>query len=266
MSQIIFIYSNHRGVGKTSLNTAFALQEMYDSNLYENSMAEIDLLEQELARNFKRPTTQKHFIYSDYEIIANHRKGHGERTWPFNPFTFKLPTKRSSYSIFPPGSFFHINEAQTKYNSRKFKTFMQEVSSAYEASRHPGFTIVLDGLGLTSIDLKIRRLVDLFIMPLEVKHETYDGRIIRTVWHCRIFENLEDAEKYEVTGDSQLGEQKDYSFDWGNIYNCYKMRGNKLAFYRDAKDHDFEYLSWEEIDDNFMLPPKDYYEKGNNDD
>ncbi len=260
MSVIRFIYGNKRGLGKTSLNTVFALQEMRDRHLYENSMAEIDLLEQELNRKFKRPT-QAHFVYSDYEIIDNYKYGKGYHSWPFNPFKFKLPTKKSVYSIFPPGSCFHISEAQTKYNSRKFKKFMDAVSSAYESSRHPGFTITLDGLGLTSVDLKIRKIVDEFYLVLSMEPILYDGRTIGTIHHCRVFDNLEEAEAYDTTPNDSLGQLVDVSFLDGNVFNCFNSRGNKLAFYRDAYDHDFEYLGWDEIDDKFLLPPDDFYDK-----
>ena len=262
MSVIRFIYANERGVGKTSLNTVFALNEMRDRQAYEQSLAEIDLLEQELDRTFKRPPTiQPHFVYSDYEIRDNHKYSRGYVSWPFNPFKFKLPNKQSQYSIFAPGSFFHISEAQTKYNSRKFKKFMVAVSASYEGSRHAGFTITLDGLGLTSIDSKIRKIVDEFICVLGTEHSMYDGRIVGTTWHCRVFDNIVDAESYDSTHNDKLGTLVDYSFTYGKIFNCYKSRNNKLAFYRDASDHDFEYLSWDEIDSDFMLPPDDYYEK-----
>lgn len=262
MSVIRFIYSNKRGVGKTALNTVFALNEMRDRNAYKQSLAEIDLLEQELNRTFKRPPLYRpHFVYSDYEIRDNHKYSKGYKSWVFDPFKLKLPTKKSKYSIFAPGSFFHISEAQTKYDSRKFKKFMNAVSAAYESSRHPGFTITLDGLGLTSIDSKIRKIVDEFYLVEKVQHQTYDGRIVASTWFCRFFDNIVDAEAFDTSHDEKLGTEINISFDLGMIYNCYNNRGNKLAFYRDAVDHDFEYLDWSEIDDKFLLPPEDYYEK-----
>lgn len=260
MSVIRFIYSNVRGVGKTSLNTVFALNEMLDRNAFLNSMQEISILEQELKRTFKKPT-QPHFVYSDYEINDNHKYSKGYSSWPFNPFKFKLPNNQSEYDIYAPGSFFHISEAQTKYDSRKFKKFMNAVSSAYESSRHAGFTITLDGLGLTSIDLKIRKIVDEFILVESLEHSLYDGRIVKSTWHCRIFNNLNDAETYDDSHNETLGVLTDITFDYGVIFNCYNSRNNKLSFYKNANDHDFQYLDWCEIDENFMLAPTDFYDK-----
>lgn len=260
MGVIRFIYGNKRGVGKTSLNTAFAIWEMRDINNYRSCLAEIDVLESELNRPFKRPI-QPHSVYSDYEINDNCKYSQGLTTYPFNPYRFKLPNDKSSYDIFPPGSFFHINEAQTKYNSRNFKKFAMAVSGAYEGSRHPNFTITLDGLGLTSIDLKIRSIVDEFINVQGMRHTFQFSRIVKTTWHCIVFNDLVTAEEYEKTHDESLGEVREYIFDLGCIFNCYKCRGNKLAFYRDAKTKDFEYKLWDEIDDNFMLPEDDFYNK-----
>jgi len=262
MASIIrYIYGKKRGLGKTSLNTAFAIWEMRDKQNYENGLAEIELLESEMGRTFERPT-QPHFVYSDYEINDNGKYTLGVSTYPFNPFRFKLPNKNSRYDIFPPGSFFHINEAQTKYNSRKFKKFAMEVSGAYEGSRHPGFTLTLDGLGLTSIDSKIRDIVDEFILVKEMHSETFYNRTVKTTWTCLLFTDIESAEKYETTKDDSLGELVTYTFDLGSIFDCYKQRGNKKAFYRGAEDKDFEYRTWDEIDDSFMLPEEDFHDKG----
>lgn len=262
MASIIrYIYGKKRGLGKTSLNTAFAIWEMRDKQNYENGLAEIKILESEMGRTFKRPT-QPHFVYSDYEIQDNGKYSKGLSTYPFNPFRFKLPNNKSRYDIFPPGSFFHINEAQTKYNSRKFKKFAMEVSGAYEGSRHPGFTLTLDGLGLTSIDSKIRDIVDEFILVKKMEHEFIYNRIVKTIWTCLFFNDIESAEKYEQTKDDSLGELVTYTYDFGCIFDNYNQRGNKKAFYRGAEKKDFEYKTWDEIDDSFMLQEEDFLDIG----
>ena len=233
MSILRYIYGKKRGLGKTSLNTAFAIFEMHDKNNFINTMNEIAILESELSRTFKRPT-QPHIVYSDYEIKDNCKYSKGYSSYPFSPYKFKLPNKKSEYSIFPPGSFFHINEAQTKYNSRKFKKFTMAVSGAYEGSRHPNFTITMDGLGLTSIDSKIRSIVDEFILVLGMEHEFFNNRIVKTTWHCIIFDDISNAEEFEKSKDFSLGIEHDFVFEFGCIFNCYNARGNKKAFYRGA--------------------------------
>ena len=258
MSTLRLIYGKKRGLGKTSLNTAFAIWEMFDKNNYINCLSEIELLKCEMGREFKLPT-QPHCVFSDYEIWDNCKYSRGLSTYPFNPYKFKLPNKKSAYDIYPPGSFFHINEVQTKYNSRKFKKFTMAVSGAYESSRHPNFTITMDGLGLTSVDSKIRGIVDEFILVLSMDHEYLFGRVVKTTWHCLVFSDIESAEAYESTKDSKLGIPTDYTFDYGCIFSCYKSRGNKKAFYLNADDHDFEYKKWDDIDESFMLPTDDFY-------
>ena len=246
MSLIRIIYGKKRGVGKTSLNTKFAIDEMFDKNNYIDCFNEIKQLECEMGRKFKLPT-QPHCVFSDYDIRDNCKYSKGYKTYPFNPYKFKLPSNRSSYSIFPPGSFFHINEAQTKYNSRKFKKFADEVCLAYESSRHPGFTITMDGLGLDSIDKRIRHIADEFIFVDDIKHEFWNGQIVKTIWTCYVCFDWVTAERFEDTYDLNLCQKIEYSFDYGNIFNCYKSRGNKKRFYDVPKGVDFEYRDWDDI-------------------
>lgn len=51
MGVIRFIYGNKRGVGKTSLNTAFAIWEMFGIDNYRSCLAKIDVLESDYEIN-----------------------------------------------------------------------------------------------------------------------------------------------------------------------------------------------------------------------
>lgn len=257
-SKIIYIYGRKRGIGKTSLNTCFAIQEMLDSDLFQESLFEIESLKAKYNRDFTLPDVP-HFIFSNYAISYTSPYGEVVKTWGFDPLKFKWPGPNEEYDIFAPGSHFHITECQTVYNSRMFKKFSKSVYALYEASRHVGFSVTLDGLGLDTIDKRIRSIVDFFITTIDFQQTVYEGRIVSSTWKCLVFDNIYSAEQYEQTKDISFGQQVDYTFDTGCIFDCYDSRQNKHLYYRDALEKDFSFVSSDEFENVNLVPTKEFY-------
>ena len=80
---------------------------MKDKQLYNNSMLEIDELEEKKHRPFSRPP-QSHVVFSNYDITFK-----GYKAYFFDPDKFMLPSSEHDYNIFPPYSSFHIEEGQS---------------------------------------------------------------------------------------------------------------------------------------------------------
>lgn len=257
-SKIIYIYGRKRGIGKTSLNTCFAIQEMLDESLYQESLLGIEELKEKYKRDFTLPDVP-HFVFSNYSITYVSPYGEKVKSWGFDPLKLKWPAEGEEYDIFAPGSHFHITESQTVYNSRMFKKFSKAVYALYEASRHVDFSITLDGLGLDSIDKRIRSIVDYFITPIDFQQTIYEGRIVASTWKCLVFDNIYSAEQYEQTKNVSLGQIVEYTFDFGCIFDTYDSKQNRHLYYKDAGNKDFAFQSSDEFENVSLVPTKDFY-------
>ena len=155
-----------------------------------------------------------------------------------------------------PGARFHIMEGQVYWNSRH--RINKYASAFFENSRHAGFDIFIDCQRPKLIDLNIRDITDRFITIIDFSHKYDDsGKILSSKWICLEFPNWSICEKYIDSGDVELGEIVEFTFD-GCIFDYYDSTDNLLLFYDYEKD--FDLLDWSMVD-KFITPPKNYYDK-----
>lgn len=248
------------GSGKTALNTYFAVKNMLDRQRYFATIREISCLNEE-GYNFSYPPLQ-HSVFTNFTVFDKCRYSTGKYSYIFNPFEFSLPTDEMYYSIMPPVSSFHIQEAQTVLNSRKSKYFRACVSGAYENHRHIDLDIYMDMQRPKLADSNVRELVNKFIKVLGMTHKTDSmGRILSTTWNVLEFFEWADVEKYITYNDSSLGVANTYTFE-GNIFLCYNSKANKKKFYQKGVNKDFVYVTSDNMDKVDLIAPENYLERG----
>lgn len=248
------------GSGKTALNTYFAVMNMLNRQRYLSSVAEIECLNEE-GYNFSYPPLQ-HSVFTNFTVYDKCKFSTGKFSYIFNPFEFSLPTDEMCYSILPPCSSLHIQEAQTVLNSRKSKSFRSCVSGAYENHRHIDLDIYLDMQRPKLADANVRELVNKFIKVLGMVHKTDSmGRILSTTWQTLEFENWSDVERYLNYSDSKIGVANEYTFE-GNIFQCYNSKANKKKFYDKGANMDFKYITSDNMDKVDLVAPDNYLERG----
>lgn len=257
---MITIIFGKPGVGKTALNTYFAIQNMMDRRRYFNCVNDINGMNAE-GYNFSLPPLP-HTVFSNYTIFNRSRYCSGIFTYLFNPYKFSLPNDDIEFELLPPYSSYHITEGQTVLNSRKSKNFRSCVSGAYENHRHIDLDIFIDMQRPKLADVNIRELVSNFIAVLALTHKTDSmGRIISSTWYTLEFDDWSLVEKYLSTKDENLGVAKTYTFE-GNIFICYNSKCNKCKFYQMGYNKDFKYILSSESDKISLVAPSNFYEKG----
>lgn len=208
------------GAGKSSLNTYF-LKQTYRTQgraLLHYARARIE------AQNSTRATPlivpDKPPIFANYAV--KFKTGYEKSFEPYfiNGYYLGLPNDRMPTQYIPPGSKIFLSEAQRYYNSRKSQTLPDWVSRFYEMHRHYGIDVYLDVQRANLIDLNIKEICKQFIEVQGMKHETdYAGRILRSTFICREFENWRNVEQYLESGAETY--RKTTYINEGNIFRCF---------------------------------------------
>ncbi len=217
---MLHIISGAPGAGKSSLNACF-LERAYreeGAELLKRSRAQIAKFNK--SRLYPLTAPDKPPIYSDFKVkFTIGYKKHFEPYY-INGYYMGLANERMRTLFIPPHAKVFLGEAQRYYNSRKSSTFPDFVSRFYEMRRHYGLDVYLDVQRVRLIDANIREICRHFIEVQRMEHE-YDGlgRIVRSTWHCREFDNWLDFEGYLNTGVVTYKETE-YTYE-GNIFELY---------------------------------------------
>lgn len=138
---------------------------------------------------------------------------------------FHLGFENPDVDVMPvlPGARIYLSEAQRYYNSRRSKDLPDWVSRWYEEHRHFGLQIHLDVQRPALIDVNIRELCERFIEVRGLEHEVDGlGRIIRSTFTVRVFEDWKYVEKYiDGTALNCQYEEQQLVYE-GNIFECYE--------------------------------------------
>lgn len=230
------------GAGKSSLEACFLVTAYFDVGEELLTVAR----ERVTAANEKReaPLTlpEKPPIYADFAI--KFLTGYEEYYEPYfiNGFYLGLPNEQLKEMIYvPPGSKIFLSEVQRYFDSRK-KGLPDFISRFFEMHRHYDLDIYLDIQRPGLIDLNIRELCRRFIEVQQLDNVTDDnGRLIKSIWHCREFSNWAEYDQYLKNGEKNYKETT-YTYD-GDIFECF----NSFSYYEEffpADGKDFKYLPY----------------------
>lgn len=217
-------------VGKTALNTHFALQSLLKdgSRRLKRCVAEINSFNTERRSN-KLLIPDKPPIYTNYD--ANFKIGYKKSISPIwvNPFYIGLPNDNMPVQFILPYGELHITEGQRYWDSRESASLPDHVSRWFETHGHFFLDIYIDVQRAKLIDKNIRALANKIIEVQRMVHvrDAY-GRILRTMWYCREFAS---SAEYETYADGGYAPYKTTHYvHEGNIFDSYNSRSCKGGF------------------------------------
>lgn len=248
------------GAGKGALMTSFVKNIYKNQGRYLLSKCKETLKKynEEFNKNLNPPNRVP--IYTDYKVqFPIGYKKHYE-TYFLNGYYFGLENDNVPVIHVPPFSAVFLTEVQRYYDSRKSSTLKEFVSRLYEMHRHNNIDIYLDLQRLGLLDLNIRDLAKNIILVEELVHE-YDGKkIVSSVWNCKEFSNVNDADRYFKDGAETFVNTKYYHK--GNIFLSYDSFSNKDKFIPTDK---YTYLEHDKIEqgneDYYKFSMPEYYRK-----
>lgn len=210
-------------VGKTALNTCFAIWEMQvnGATRLQRSKEKIEVLNAKYKSGLTAPATPP--IYTNY--AARFNIGYKQYVEPYrvNPACLCLENEEIPVQYIAPYGELHVTEGQDYWNSRDSAKFPRYVSMWFETHGHFNLDIYIDVQRAKLIDLNIRKLATKIIEVRKMVH-TVDARnkILRTAWYCKEFANTQDYETYDSGGYAPYITTR-YVYE-GNIFENYDSR------------------------------------------
>ncbi len=224
-------------VGKTALMTKLALDYMTGENAAKDIRMSCKEIKKFNDGGFRFTYPKRHIVYSDYDIYTRNKTLFSYKTSGYN---FGLPNKQyGDISLFPPCSRLFFDEAQKYWNSRESSKLSDFVSRAFEYHGHFKLSIYIAVQRVGLIDLNIRQLSPQIIEVVDLKHKTDNGVILSSMWTCRVYDSVSEAEK-SIAGQSAKYKTKRFRFD-GNIFKHYDSETFRYAFLKDRENDDFDY-------------------------
>lgn len=237
--------------GKTSLAVAMVLNEYmkYNNDSWHSSIKYIR--NQNLTEGINRTLPlQRHVVSANFDIYKRVPNMH---SYPINGWEFGVPNPLCYTKPFIPYGVYVFDEAQRYWDSKGDSKLPPWVTQAFELHGHIFLTIFLITQRYIRLSADIRELVEKFIYVEESIH-TYIvngkkvksnkflpyGKLIKTVWKGREFEDGEQIDLYVKKGE-KVGKPFKYEFD-GNIKSHY----NPYAFAVNMENlnADFNYLDY----------------------
>lgn len=232
------------GVGKTALNTYFALQHLDRKQAWEDVKSSQAIVQRLNNGGYNFTLPVKHLVYSDYPITYKAYDCAPRESFLVNGFRLGLPNEQHEVSLLPPGAFIHLSEGQRYFNSRMSTSLSDFVSRFYEMHRHYGLTIYIDVQRSQLIDINIREVAARFIEVQSMKHKfDRNGFVKRSEWITREFDSSYELDKYFEDGKpASIGKNVKYVFK-GNIFDYYNSENCFPAFLaRTDETTDFSYM------------------------
>jgi len=240
----------NKGTGKTSFLVLQAWKAYFErgEQLKRQSCEKIAQINKDESRTLTAPNDVP--IFTSPKLKMKFIIGWYKYFEPYlvNPYYIGTNDNSGKPIMFtPPGSLFFIPELQRVLNSRKSATFPDRVSQWFEESRHWDIEFWGDGQRGNLMDKNFREITDRIYEMQGVENELDEiGRVKKTTWRCREFENIKAYDAYDYTETS-------YSF-YGNIFEFFDSKQCKSDFIP-PKGVDFKYLKHLSNKEIAKLPP-----------
>lgn len=251
------------GVGKTSFIVA-RVKHLLRTEGQRRLNKSIEKIE-EYNKGREVPLTPPDKVPIFFNFDAEYNLGPDEIYKPYflDEEYFGLPNMDKLVAPVPPYSIIGFQEMDDEYNSRS-RNLAKAVAGAYNKWRHWNLEIFMDLHKLLIMDSIIRSVVTLFIEIQSSEHEkNFAGRIIRTTWNCREFDDVKEIQRY-ISSDGKEGSYKETSYKYeGNIFKCFDSQNCAKDFLPKDGD-DFVYLLQKSETDISKLPLEisRFYSKG----
>lgn len=252
------------GAGKTSwINAQLARIVRFEGQRRQRlSIAEIEYINH--SRQTPLTPPDQFPIYTNFD--AQYKIGYEKVYKPYymDESYFGLPNLGKTVIPVVPFSVVALQEMDDEYNSRERGLMVRSITGLYNKRRHWHLDIFIDLHKLMILDSILRTTADKVVEIQCSKHEkNFAGRITKTTWYCREFDDIKEAQKY-VSSDGKDGvyRETEYTYE-GDIFRCFDTHSCADEFVPKEGD-DFIYLRQPSEVDIKKLPPEiaKFYSKG----
>jgi hypothetical protein len=237
--------------GKTSLVVAMILNEYmkYNNTNYKKACEYIKNQNKNGAERTLPP--QRHVVSANFNI---YKRFPTLSSYPISGWEFGCPNPYIYTKPLIPYGIYAFDEAQRYFDSKGDQRLPPWVTQAFELHGHIFLTMFLITQRYIRLNADIRDIVDRFIYVEKsvhtyivdghkVKSEKFlpYGRLIKTVWYGREFEDGDQIEDY-VKKNAKVGKAFKYEFE-GDIkshYNPYAYAVEMENLNNDFNYYDFE--------------------------
>lgn len=207
------------GSGKSSLNTYFLKQVYRREGRIRWERAKKLIEKANESRAIPLTVPDKPPIFANYRV--KFKTGYEKWFEPYfvNGYYLGLPNDRMPTQFIPPASAVFLGEVQRYFNSRKSQSLPDWVSRFFEMHRHFRIDFYMDVQRPILVDANIREICKHFIEVREMQHEKdASGRIVRTKFYCREFDDWNRVESYLESGE---GYRETVYINEGNIFRAF---------------------------------------------
>ncbi len=253
MTEIIHIIGKRKR-GKSTLAGAMIINEdmQYNNWRYRAACNYIKNFNKVYDADLTLPP-QRHVVYGNLDIK---RKFPNMESYKMSGFDFGAPNPYFECKRLMPYGVYVFDECQKYFDSKgETKDLPPWVTQAFELSGHIFIKIILISQRDMRLHKDIREIVDRIIFVdksihtfeingRKIKANQYldKGKLIKTEWFGREFENYEDVEAYRK--DKTIGEKFYYKFD-GDIRE--HVDAFSYATTLENLEKDFSYFDYDEI-------------------
>jgi len=235
------------GDGKTALAVKLALDCMigdYASSRI-NEIEKLCATAARLGKHFTPPIG--HSVFSDIKIKLDRPLRPRIRNHAVTGWQIGFPNKHFETKFIPPYSDVFLDEAQTIYDSILAQNRIRpEVLSYYAWHRHPWMNFYFTCQRPISIIKSVRGLVERFVFPKirplddrgKIVKEGDDRKIVKVIWDCVEFNNMNAAIAYADGKDDTGGKKTKYVHD-GDIFKNYDSHARLKVYLDGYEGYDF---------------------------
>jgi hypothetical protein len=228
-----------RGVGKTTLLAHFATQFMIPPQSVEDLRKcnnKIKELRSGGRTNLSLPLSVEHLVYVVDDVFTATGLGYAPRNSMELRFDkLGLWDGEHDVSRLPPYSKIFIPEIQNKLDSRNWQDTPPRFLRLLEYQRKWRIQMWVDLQIHDSADKRLRSFIDCLIEVQGQKHtRAQNGKIVKTVWKCLEFENVEAYERFKNNGKKSEAIKTTYTHH-GCIYDCLNSFNGEEWFLYDMK-------------------------------
>lgn len=243
--------SGKKRTGKTSYVVARIENEdmQYFNDRYDNAVSYIKEKNKNEGLNLTLPP-QRHVVSANFDIYRNYPD---MNSYHISGFEFGVPhPKAPEVKKLIPYGVYAFDECQRYWDSKENKSLPPWVSQAFELSGHIFVDIFLISQRYMRVHVDIRQIVDVFTLiqgcehtfivhgkKIKSKKFLSNGKLIKTRWTGRQFEEESEIEAYISGENKKAGKKFSYEF-YGDIRQHYDPYNYSCDFEDNHKNYEYD--------------------------
>ncbi len=239
----VYAFCGGQGAGKTSLAVLIA-RLLYKHDRKKdvlNAQGYVDIYNRVNGLNLR---LSSHIIYTNFDVFLDKKRDvHGHY---IDTTCFGLPNSEYSTVHFPFGSTIILDEADTILTCKDAR-FRRYIVSLLKYARHNGLRLIFICQSFSSLQKRIRDLIQYVVFFKKSKISKFFGFIFRIKWRFDVLDNFEKQFldiKHECGCPVSLKEVKSCFKSYKlkkfcNVFKYYDSHSGRVYFFKNLKTYEF---------------------------